>query len=1620
MLLTAACALGAVGAAARAAQAAERLPTAVVITGHDGPFHNWRETSAALVEALSPGKSFQVTLIENPEFLADPKLQQFDLVVLNYCNFDQPGLSAAAKQNFLKYLAAGHGLAIIHFSNGAFYPTLPAGKDADWPEYRKLCRRWWAWEKSGHDNLGRFKVDIRGDHPIAQGLAAFDTEDELYCRQEGTEPITIIATAHCKTTDQDEPMAFVYQYGPARVFQTTLGHNGASIRAAAQLLRRGALWAAGAPLDTAPAPESGGKAGVKETSSSATPLSVAAWADPQLPVTTGLAAWFDASSQDAACKAAGDAELHDGDPVARLYDGSGNGRDLAQPAPDDRPTFVSSANGYRAVRFDGERQYLTVADLGCEFKAATVFVVATPFANAGDYRALLAINQRDANDYETGLTIDQGQEWSRRFQGLNVEGCGFVGAVNLLQNHFDFGLQQRLCVASAPGEGGSKLYANGNLEGQRNRSDSMLHMDRLTLGARYYGPGKPSITGWLEGDVAEVLIYDRLLGDVERAAVESYLSARHDALREVGLPRHRAGMGRPLVKVAGAPPVQMFVPGFAVRQLPVDLTNINNLLYRADGKLVALAYDGNVYLLSDADGDGLEEKVELFWDNAGRIRAPIGMALTPPGYKPGNGLFVASKSKCSLIVDTDGDDKADQEIIVAQGWKEIPHGVDALGVAFDPRDGSVYFGLGSEHFTAPYQIDREGKSNYSLSSERATILRVAPDFKSREIVATGIRFPVAMRFNAHHDLFCTDQEGATWLANGNPLDELLHVQPGRHYGFPPRHPKYLPDVIDEPSVCDYSPQHQSTCGLNFNEPVAGGPVFGPPSWQGNALVCGYSRGKLYRTELALTAEGYVSRNHLLAALHQLTCDACVSPRGELVVCVHSGGPDWGSGPTGKGKLYQIAYSAPEFAQPTVVWQQSPQELHLAFDRPIPPEQLRELGSRISIEFGKHVAAGDRFESMAPGYQVVYDQSRMPRFDLPVLGVSVTADRRELILATAPQTLAVPSAVTLSEVGRPAEVPADQLRQMPDIDLQYDLSGLAAGWASADGTQTWTGWLPHLDLAVAKNFTAGSAAHDRLWQQIQQPGKLSLAGSLSLGHMLRPVVQPNSKIDYELPPEEVTLTFRSNSELQVSGPGGVLPVTSDGAGHCQARLTLVANDDVLFPLELTLGTGKSPLELAVSYHTQEDSRERALQIQRLLVPWARLDKAVVAVSRDVPELKGGNWARGRRVFMSDEAGCAKCHMAHGEGSGIGPNLSNLPQRDYPSVVRDITQPSFSINPDYISQVVSLSDGRVLTGIVRTEGGQLHVGSASGQLTAIDREDVDSMNASAVSIMPEGLPKLLGPEKMKDLLTFLLIEPPHMTDYGGAPPPARSGKAGPSDSFRRPNPPAKTRPLHLTLVTGPKDHGPGEHDYPAWQSVWQRLLSSAADTTVSVASSWPSAENLKTADVLVFYQQGKWTSDRARDIDAFMARGGGLVYIHYAVDGGGDPAGFSQRIGLAWQGGLSKFRHGRLDVEWSAAGDHPIARNFDKLEFHDESYWNLIGDPKRIRVLATGVEDAKPQPLFWTMESGQGRVFVSIPGHFSWTFDDPLFRVLLLRGIAWSAGEPVDRFNDLVPLGARIEN
>lgn len=216
---------------------------ALILTGHNHPAHDWRTTTASLIHVLEQDPRMKVEVTENPEDLS--KLDAVDLVVLNYCNWDKPGLSDGAKAGLLKHLARGGGLSVIHFANGAWNPTIPA-KESDWPDYRaKIVRRVWMHPESGHDPFGAFSVaPTTATHEITAGIAPFETKDELYFKQAGSLPIEPLATATSKVTKQAEPMAWAYDVDRARVFQTVLGHAAESVRKAGGLIRRGSTWAA--------------------------------------------------------------------------------------------------------------------------------------------------------------------------------------------------------------------------------------------------------------------------------------------------------------------------------------------------------------------------------------------------------------------------------------------------------------------------------------------------------------------------------------------------------------------------------------------------------------------------------------------------------------------------------------------------------------------------------------------------------------------------------------------------------------------------------------------------------------------------------------------------------------------------------------------------------------------------------------------------------------------------------------------------------------------------------------------------------------------------------------------------------------------------------------------------------------------------------------------------------------------------------------------------------------------------------------------------------------------------------------------------------------------------------
>ena len=1341
------------------------------------------------------------------------------------------------------------------------------------------------------------------------------------------------------------------------------------------------------------------------------------WADSRLPSVPGLAAWYSAEAQGKAHAAMGLAQPKAGANLGSVFDGSGRGRHLNQGKEKLQPKLVRQADSW-LIRLDGEDDHLIrSAKDATGTRQLTLFAVVVPHQCPGSFPGPFALGATTGRDYETGFNIDLGSQFRDKFEALNLEGKGMVGERNLLTRTWPLGEARRL--AAVVSETDACLWVDGLKQGSRPRTGGDIAWQELVLGARRYtnGPGPQEVRGSFPGDIAEVLVYERALNEMERQQVDQYLTAKHSKLMQadrlaLGLPEVTA----PIKLLDPVVPCQVLVPGFEARWLPVDLPNINNLMYRPDGKLIALGYNGMAWLLEDTDNDGLEDKATAWFENPkGSVRSPIGMDLLPKGHPLGEGLVVACKGKVVLLHDPDNDGKATEKVL-AQGWVELPLNVDALGVAVDPKDGSIYFGLGCADFSNGHQVGKDGKAAYRLNSERGTILRLSPDASKREVVCTGIRFPVALRMGPGNELFCSDQEGATWLPNGNPFDELLHIRKGLHFGFPPKHPKHLPNVVDEPSLWDYGPQHQSTCGFNFNLGVNGGPAFGNKLWQGDVLMTGESRGKIYRTTLAKTEAGFVAGNRILACLNVLTVDCCVSPKGDLLVATHSGPPDWGTGPAGKGKLLRIRQIDREAPQPVAVWASSPREVVVAFDKPLSAEAVEALLANTRITAGDAVRAGDRFEGMRPGYEVVARQLREPRRSLRVTAARVSPDRRSLLLETDTHAWDTWYALELPGLGRAGlkNQPAGALPQHGMVDLDYTLNGVET-MVMGLNQKLWQGWLPHPHAGVSHALLAGSQQLEHLRGISSLNQVWMFDGKLNLKDMLRPAVQPGASIDHVPPPETVTLRMSSDRGFRWK-VGGQEVNSKDGSA---VTITL---ENPVKPLGwgafFMPATGAPKVEM--SWTTKEDpQRWRPMPTSRFLTPWAPDTKAsqnATVVAQSLP----GDWARGRKLFNDPTIGCAKCHSVNGAGGNLGPDLGNLAFRDPESVRRDIVNPSYAIHPDYLGHVVTLKSGKVLTGTLRSKGNTLLVGDSQGITHEVPRGEVEALEPVAKSVMPDKLDEKLGKEGMEDLIHFLLSGAPSMPLEGRAVPyPARSRAevlkvmAGASSGD------SKRGPLPILLTAGPKDHGPQEHDYPAWQKVWTRLMAMAPGVEVDTAWEWPKKEQLEKAKLLVLFQRGDWNSKRAEDLDAFLQRGGGVVLLHWAVDGRSQTEAFAERIGLAAHGGGIGFRHGPLTLNLQKdALDHPILRNMGDLKIHDESYWKLTGREDRVHVLARSKEDGRDWPQVWTKQTGKGRVVGLIPGHYSWTFDDPLFRVLLLRSMAWAADEPVDRFNELVWPGARV--
>jgi putative heme-binding domain-containing protein len=268
------------------------------------------------------------------------------------------------------------------------------------------------------------------------------------------------------------------------------------------------------------------------------------------------------------------------------------------------------------------------------------------------------------------------------------------------------------------------------------------------------------------------------------------------------------------------------------------------------------------------------------------LRSPAGFAFR------GDTIYIGTSQQIRAFLDTDSDAKADTSWTFFDDIPQSEHPYEwTTGFAFGP-DGWLYFNLTTDSWNAAPSPDP--------GLYRGAVLRISPNGKKIERVASGIRSVHSMAFNEHGDLFFTDNEGG-----GNPTEELNRLVVNGFYGHNPN--KYKPGATTVPEYV--LEMEVAPSGLTFNK---GDNDFGGAA--GNLFVTYYgpgerwTRGAVSRLQLERSSDrSYKYQEFRVADIPKLS-DLAFGADGNLYLAQHGKADYWYNVVyENQGNFYKLIY-----------------------------------------------------------------------------------------------------------------------------------------------------------------------------------------------------------------------------------------------------------------------------------------------------------------------------------------------------------------------------------------------------------------------------------------------------------------------------------------------------------------------------------------------------------------------------------------------------------------------------------------------------------------------------------------------------------------------------------------
>jgi putative heme-binding domain-containing protein len=145
--------------------------------------------------------------------------------------------------------------------------------------------------------------------------------------------------------------------------------------------------------------------------------------------------------------------------------------------------------------------------------------------------------------------------------------------------------------------------------------------------------------------------------------------------------------------------------------------------------------------------------------------------------------------------------------------------------------------------------------------------------------------------------------------------------------------------------------------------------------------------------------------------------------------------------------------------------------------------------------------------------------------------------------------------------------------------------------------------------------------------------------------------------------------------------------------------------------------------------------------------------VSSLGKSAAEALTGDPARGARIYAAN--GCASCHIRAGQGTGIGPELTDLGERRSASYVREVLlDPAARLPAEFLMVRITTGSGEVTEGIrINEDNFTVQVKDASGSIRSFDKAQLQSQEQLRGRTPMPAFKNLSGTD-LTDLVAYLL--------------------------------------------------------------------------------------------------------------------------------------------------------------------------------------------------------------------------------------------------------------------------